>query len=100
MIQISTLMQTLGSVPSVSISRRFDCNTLRYLCNADTLLCTRPVSILRRFDWNTLRHIFNADSWPYTFVVSVLRRFDYNFFLLTSSLIPSNWPEINKMGEI
>lgn len=79
MIQISTTMQTLGSFPLVSISRRLDCNTLRYLCNADTLLCTRPVSMLR-FDCNTLRHIFNADSWPYTFMVSVLRSFDNNFF--------------------
>ena len=81
MIQISTLMQTLCSVPLVSISRRFDCNSaLGYLCNADTLLCTRPVSILRRFDCNTLRHIFNADTWLCTFVVSVLRRFDHKFF--------------------
>ena len=80
MIQISTIMQTLGSFTLVSISRKFDCNTLRYLRDADTLLCTRPVFILRRFDCNTLRHIFNADSWPYTFVVSVLRRFDNNFF--------------------
>ena len=81
MIQISTLMQTLGSVPLVSIFRRFDCNlALRYLCNADTLLCTRPVSILRRFDCNTLRHIFNADTWICTFVESVLRRFDHKLF--------------------
>ena len=52
-------MQTLGTVPLVSLLRWFDCNT-------DTsvmwTLGTVPLlSALRRFDSN--RHLRNADTW-------------------------------------
>ena len=63
---------TLGSVPLVSVLRRFDCNTDTSVMQ--TLVAVPLVSVLKRFDCNTDTSVMRTlGSVP---LVSVLRRFD------------------------
>ena len=67
-------MQTLGSVPLVSILRRFDCNADTSVMQ--TLGSVPLVSVLRRFDCDTDTSVMQTlGSVP---LVSDLRRFDCN----------------------